>query len=84
MLVVGAGPVGLTAALALRARRAAAIFNSAAAGTALSHLRPRPLMRVKQRTAAALASVVPGCGSWLEHAPYGPRHGPPADPQRKY
>jgi len=65
-------------------RRAAAVFNSAAAGTALSHLRPRPLMRVKQRTAAALASVVPGCGSWLEHAPYGPRHGPPADPQRKY
>ncbi|WP_199753064.1 FAD-dependent monooxygenase [Actinoplanes sp. ATCC 53533] len=65
-------------------RRAAAVFNSAAAGTALSHLRPRPLMRVKQRTAAALASVLPGCGSWLEHAPYGPRHGPPADPQRKY
>jgi len=65
-------------------RRAAAVFNSAAAGTALSHLRPRPLMRVKQRTAAALAMVLPGCGSWLEHAPYGPRHGPPADPQRKY
>ncbi len=65
-------------------RRAAALFNSAAAGTALSHLRPRPLMRVRQRTAAALAPVVPGCGSWLEHAPYGPRHGPPADPRRKY
>ena len=60
-------------------RRAAALFNSAAAGTALAHLRPRPMMRVKQRTAAALAPVVPGCGSWLEHAPYGPRHGPPAD-----
>jgi 3-(3-hydroxy-phenyl)propionate hydroxylase len=65
-------------------RRTAALFNSAAAGTALSHLRPRPMMRFKQRTAAALAPVVPGCGSWLEHAPYGPRHGPPAEPNRKY
>lgn len=65
-------------------RRAAAVFNSAAAGTALSHLRPRPLMRARQRTAAVLARVVPGCGSWLEHAPYGPRHGPTADSHRKY
>jgi 3-(3-hydroxy-phenyl)propionate hydroxylase len=65
-------------------RRAAALFNSAAAGTALEHLRPGPMMRARQRIAAALAPVVPPCGSWLEHAPYGPRHGSPADPTRKY
>lgn len=59
------------------ARRAAAVFNSAAAGTALAHLRPRRWGRVRQRAAAVLAPVVPRCGSWLEHAPYGPRHGPP-------
>ncbi|MGW3725927.1 FAD-dependent monooxygenase [Streptomyces sp. NPDC000851] len=57
-------------------RRAAALFNSAAAGAALDHLRPRRrAVRVKQRAAAALAPVLPWCGSWLEHAPYGPRHG---------
>lgn len=66
-------------------RRAAALFNSAAAGTALDHLRPRRrIVRVKQRAAAALAPVLPWCGSWLEHAPYGPRHGAPAVPGRKY
>jgi len=65
-------------------RRAAALFNSAAAGTALSHLRPRPMMRLRQRTAAAMAPLLPQCGSWLEHAPYGPRHGSPADPRQKY
>ncbi|MGY0064927.1 FAD-dependent monooxygenase [Streptomyces sp. LZ34] len=58
-------------------RRAAAVFNSAAAGAALAHLRPRRWGRVRQRTAATLAPVVPRCGAWLEHAPYGPRHGPP-------
>ncbi|MGW0824551.1 FAD-dependent monooxygenase [Streptomyces sp. NPDC002845] len=66
-------------------RRAAGLFNSAAAGTALEHLRPRRrIVRVKQRAAAALAPVVPWCGSWLEHAPYGPRHGAPAAAGRKY
>ncbi|MET7567932.1 FAD-dependent oxidoreductase [Streptomyces sp. NPDC005492] len=66
-------------------RRAAALFNSAAAGAALDHLRPRRrIVRVKQRTAAALAPVLPWCGSWLEHAPYGPRHGAPALVGRKY
>ncbi|MET7482402.1 FAD-dependent oxidoreductase [Streptomyces sp. NPDC005538] len=66
-------------------RRAAALFNSAAAGAALDHLRPRRrIVRVKQRTAAALAPVLPWCGSWLEHAPYGPRHGAPAVAGRKY
>ncbi|MFF6782958.1 FAD-dependent monooxygenase [Streptomyces sp. NPDC012510] len=66
-------------------RRSAALFNSAAAGTALDHLRPRRrIVRVKQRAAAALAPVVPRCGAWLEHAPYGPRHGSPAVAGRKY
>lgn len=66
-------------------RRAAALFNSEAAGTALDHLRPRRrIVRVKQRAAAALAPVLPWCGSWLEHAPYGPRHGSPVVAGRKY
>ncbi|MEI5523089.1 FAD-dependent monooxygenase [Streptomyces brasiliscabiei] len=66
-------------------RRSAGLFNSAAAGTALDHLRPRRrIVRVKQRAAAALAPVVPRCGAWLEHAPYGPRHGAPAVVGRKY
>ncbi|MFJ3306552.1 FAD-dependent monooxygenase [Streptomyces sp. NPDC086549] len=66
-------------------RRAAGLFNSAAAGTALEHLRPaRRIVRVKQRAAAALAPVLPWCGSWLEHAPYGPRGGAPAVAGRKY
>ncbi|WP_427920427.1 FAD-dependent monooxygenase [Streptomyces sp. cg40] len=66
-------------------RRSAALFNSAAAGAALDHLRPRRrIVKVKQRTAAALAPVLPWCGSWLEHAPYGPRHGAPAVAGRKY
>lgn len=66
-------------------RREAGLFNSEAAGTALEHLRPhRRVVRVKQRAAAALAPVVPRCGAWLEHAPYGPRHGSPAAAGRKY
>ncbi|MFC5958490.1 FAD-dependent monooxygenase [Streptomyces pratens] len=66
-------------------RRAAGLFNSAAAGTALDHLRPRRrIVRAKQRAAAALSPVLPWCGSWLEHAPYGPRHGAPAVAGRKY
>ncbi|MBW8820580.1 MAG: FAD-dependent monooxygenase, partial [Streptomyces sp.] len=53
-------------------RRSAALFNSAAAGAALDHLRPRRrIVRARQRAAAALAPVLPWCGSWLEHAPYG-------------
>ena len=66
-------------------RRAAGLFNMAAAGTALDHLRPRRrIVRVRQRAAAALAPVLPWCGSWLEHAPYGPRHGAPAVAGRTY
>ncbi|MFJ1973284.1 FAD-dependent monooxygenase [Streptomyces sp. NPDC087903] len=60
-------------------RRAAGLYNSAAAGAALEHLRPRRrIVRVRQRAAAALSPVLPRCGSWLEHAPYGPRRGAPA------
>ncbi|MEV7385733.1 FAD-dependent oxidoreductase [Streptomyces sp. NPDC091215] len=66
-------------------RRAAGLFNSEAAGVALDHLRPRRrIVRLRQRAAAALAPVLPSCGSWLEHAPYGPRHGAPALAGRKY
>ncbi|MFD9979014.1 FAD-dependent monooxygenase [Streptomyces massasporeus] len=66
-------------------RRAAGLFNMAAAGTALDHLRPRRrIVRARQRAAAALAPVLPWCGSWLEHAPYGPRHGAPAVAGRTY
>jgi 3-(3-hydroxy-phenyl)propionate hydroxylase len=65
-------------------RRAAAAYNSRAAGTALAHLRPDRLMRARQRAAALLAPVVAECGAWLEHAPYGPRRGSPADPARRY
>jgi 3-(3-hydroxy-phenyl)propionate hydroxylase len=65
-------------------RHAAAVFNSQAAGEALTHLRPGRVMRAKQHAAALLAPVVGGCGSWLEHAPYGPRHGSPANPTHRY
>ncbi|WP_460068698.1 FAD-dependent monooxygenase [Streptomyces sp. YKOK-I1] len=66
-------------------RRAAGLFNSEAAGIALGHLRPhRRIVRLRQRAAAALAPVLPSCGSWLEHAPYGPRHGAPAVAGGKY
>ncbi|WP_338894512.1 FAD-dependent monooxygenase [Streptomyces sp. TG1A-60] len=66
-------------------RRSAGLFNSVAAGVALDHLRPRRrIVRIRQRAAAALAPVVPRCGAWLEHAPYGPRHGSPAVAGRKY
>ncbi|SHI03794.1 FAD-dependent monooxygenase [Streptomyces sp. 3214.6] len=66
-------------------RRAAGLFNSEAAGIALDHLRPqRRIVRLRQRAAAALAPVLPSCGSWLEHAPYGPRVGAPAAAGGKY
>ncbi|GLY70567.1 FAD-dependent monooxygenase [Amycolatopsis taiwanensis] len=65
------------------ARGLAARYNSDAARTALSHMRPTsPLMRWRQRAAAALSPVIPRMGSWLEHAPYGPRAG--ATPSGKY
>ncbi|MFF1548506.1 FAD-dependent monooxygenase [Streptomyces sp. NPDC058291] len=81
---VAAGTDGAVEAFA-EARRAAGLFNSAAAGSALEHLRPRRRsVRLRQRAAAALAPVLPSCGSWLEHAPYGPRGGAPAAAGGKY
>ncbi len=67
-------------------RRAAALVNSRAAGAALAHLRPGRFLRARQHAAAVLAPVLPRCGSWLEHAPYGPRHGyvSPGAPERRY
>lgn len=76
-------PEAVAEAAALR--RAAALFNSDAAGTALEHLRPaRRIVKAKQRAAAALSPLLPWCGAWLEHAPYGPRNGSPASAGRKY
>jgi hypothetical protein len=49
------------------------LMATGAAGAALAQLRPGRVVRAKQLAAAALAPVVPQCGSWLEHAPYGPR-----------
>ncbi|MGQ4329857.1 FAD-dependent monooxygenase [Streptomyces hayashii] len=81
---IAAGTVGAVEAFA-EARREAGLFNSAAAGSALEHLRPsRRSVRLRQRAAAALAPVLPSCGSWLEHAPYGPRGGAPAAAGGKY
>lgn len=81
---VAAGTVAAVAEYAA-ARRTAALFHSAAAGTALARLRPgRRIVRVGQRAAAALAPVLPWCGAWLEHAPYGPRNGSPASAGRRY
>ncbi|MFI1922931.1 MULTISPECIES: FAD-dependent oxidoreductase [unclassified Streptomyces] len=81
---VAAGTPAAVAAFA-DVRRAAGLFNSEAAGLALEHLRPRRrTVRLRQRAAAALAPVLPSCGSWLEHAPYGPRGGAPAVAGGKY
>ncbi|MEU8573634.1 FAD-dependent oxidoreductase [Streptomyces asoensis] len=81
---VADGTPGAVAAFA-DARRAAGLYNSEAAGIALDHLRPRHrAVRLRQRAAAALAPVLPSCGAWLEHAPYGPRGGAPAAAGGKY
>ncbi|MBD0420417.1 FAD-dependent monooxygenase [Streptomyces sp. TRM S81-3] len=67
------------------ARRAAAQFNSRAAGTALAHLRPRHrLTRVRQAVSARMAPLVPAWGEWLERAPYGPRSAPAAATAGRY
>ncbi|HEX3784178.1 MAG TPA: FAD-dependent oxidoreductase [Pseudonocardiaceae bacterium] len=66
-------------------RRAAARYNSDAAGTALAHMRPASrTLRLRQATAAALSPLVPPFGSWLEHSPYGPRTAPPTNTTGKY
>jgi 3-(3-hydroxy-phenyl)propionate hydroxylase len=66
------------------ARRAAARYNSEAAGVALAHLRPGRVIRAKQWAAAALAPLVPRCGQWLERMPYGPRRASPAGAGLRY
>jgi 3-(3-hydroxy-phenyl)propionate hydroxylase len=65
-------------------RSTAARYNSEAAGSALAQLRPGRMIRAKQRAAARLAPLVPRCGSWLEHAPYGPRRGSLVGPSPRY
>jgi 3-(3-hydroxy-phenyl)propionate hydroxylase len=65
-------------------RDAAARYNRDAAGAALAQLRPGRVIRAKQRAAATLAPIVPQCGSWLEHAPYGPRRGSLAGARPRY
>jgi 3-(3-hydroxy-phenyl)propionate hydroxylase len=68
-----------------RDRRAAGLYNSAAAGAALAHTKPHSrLRRLRQRGAAMIAPVVPAAGAWLEHAAYGPRSAPPANHHGKY
>lgn len=67
-----------------RSRRSAALFNCAAAGAALAHLRPGPLRRVRIHAAAALSPVAGAFGRWLESAPYGPRGVPPTNTVYKY
>jgi 3-(3-hydroxy-phenyl)propionate hydroxylase len=66
-------------------RRAAARFNSDAAGTALAHLTAgRVGLRLRQRAAAVMSPVVPRFGEWLERAAYGPRGGPHAGRNGRY
>nr|WP_042191500.1 FAD-dependent monooxygenase [Kibdelosporangium sp. MJ126-NF4]CEL20122.1 Salicylate hydroxylase [Kibdelosporangium sp. MJ126-NF4]CTQ97346.1 Salicylate hydroxylase (EC 1.14.13.1) [Kibdelosporangium sp. MJ126-NF4] len=63
-----------------RDRGVAARFNSDAARLALSHMRPTStLMKLRQEAAATLSPMIPSMGSWLEHAPYGPRTGATAN-----
>jgi 3-(3-hydroxy-phenyl)propionate hydroxylase len=58
-------------------RRAAALRNRAASNVALSHLTaPTSFLRLKRRTAAMLAPLIPAAGHWLDSAPYGPPLGP--------
>jgi len=59
-------------------RRAAAVWNRAAAGEALAHLRATTLRRRLSRIAAVLASrFSTTAAEWLDRAPYGPAGGPP-------
>lgn len=67
-----------------RSRRAAALFNRSAAGAALEHLRPGPVLRSRIQAAAALSPVHERFGRWLETAPYGPRGRPPGNVLYKY
>jgi len=66
-------------------RHAAAEWNRAAAGEALSHLRARdPMRRVKRVGAAWLAPLWTAAGEWLDSAPYGPAGAPRTAKGSKY
>jgi 3-(3-hydroxy-phenyl)propionate hydroxylase len=59
-------------------RRAAAEYNRAAAGQALTHIQTRtPVMQAKRNLAAIIAPYWKRAGVWLDEGPYGPRSGPP-------
>ena len=65
------------------ARRAAAEYNRAAAGQALTHIQTRtPIMQAKRVLAALVAPYWKKAGVWLDEGPYGPRSGPSS--QTKY
>lgn len=66
-------------------RETAAEWNKNAAGQALRHMQADdPVLRLKQRLAAAVAPVYEPAGKWLDEAPYGPRGGPPIVTGDKY
>jgi 3-(3-hydroxy-phenyl)propionate hydroxylase len=66
------------------ARQAAAEFNRASAGSALTHLRPDRRAALRQRLAAGLSGPVPRLGEWLERAPYGSNAAPPGATSGRY
>ena len=69
----------------VRARRAAAEYNRAAARQALDHLQKRSAgMRLKRSLAALIAPYWEQAGVWLDSGPYGPRSGPSGQTAGKY
>lgn len=68
-----------------QSRRAAALRNRAASNVALRHLTaPTPFLRMRRRAAAAVSSLIPSTGRWLDRAPYGPPLGPPDEDGMQY
>lgn len=66
-------------------RETAAEWNKNAAGQALRHMQADgPVLKTKQRLAAAVAPFYEPAGKWLDEAPYGPRGGPPIVTGEKY
>lgn len=66
------------------ARRSAAQFNCAAAGEALTHLRPDAETEARITEAAGRAPEDAAASAWLEKAPYGPRGVPTAATVYRY
>ena len=59
-------------------RRTASLRNRRASNIALRHLTaPTFFLKLKRRTAAALAPIAPQAGRWMDRAPYGPALGEP-------